>query len=363
MQTNGAGLLLVAALVHGATACQCDCDSVAPSYYGQGGNGVMLSSQSRVSSAASTHAEPADTAGDLNAAAPRSALGTQGATAGASGAPVDAVPNAVQPSAANGGMSATMGSAPSAGVSGECDMSGRWLVTQHLVSDALGSLQYGHYFYYYEIDQEAAVLTVTKGLLCGYDSIGSGDFAATADFRAAWASTVSKVNLAGQTGTSTPQAAGCKVDFQKWYTVRGATVAYYKDPAKPLPSVFEQATDSSPGWEDWDGDGNPGITGVVSGIVSGKIFVAPRMWTAMSGTVRDVSATFTLPTQWNQEPNVMSFDGTPLLGSEAARAADAKLHFAQFARLSKDQATGDDAAICTSVVALAAKLCPEAAGM
>lgn len=110
-------------------------------------------------------------------------------------------------------------------------------------------------------------------------------------------------------------------------------------------------------------DGNPGLTGVISGVVTGKIFVAPRQWTSMHGTAPDVSSAFRLPLLWDQEPNVMSYDGSPLLASSAARAAEATLHFVQLARLTEEQAAGDDHAICTRVVELAKTLTPEAAGL
>lgn len=184
----------------------------------------------------------------------------------------------------------------------------------------------------------------------------------TADFRGAWPAIAAEVNFKGRKGTSVAAADGCKIDLQKWYTVRGATLPYYLDPNNPLPTADDQAASGKPGWEDWDGDGHPGITGMLSGVVSGKIFVAPRMWTQVSGTAPDVRSVIKLPLQWNQEPNVMSYDGTPLLGSEAARAADASLHFVQFARLDATQAAGDDAAICKSVVALAPMLTADAAG-
>jgi hypothetical protein len=67
--------------------------------------------------------------------------------------------------------------------------------------------------------------------------------------------------------------------------------------------------------------------------------------------------------QWDQEANVMSYDGSPLLLSDAARASDANLHFAEFVRLAAGQAEGDDNAICKSLVALAPTLTPVAAGM
>jgi hypothetical protein len=145
--------------------------------------------------------------------------------------------------------------------------------------------------------------------------------------------------------------------------VYGATLPYYLDPATTLPTAEEPAAGGQPGWEDWDGDGNPGITGLCSGTVSGKIFGASREWSSLSGSVPDVRSVFKVATSWDQEPNVMSFDGSPFLGSSAVRAADASLHFVQFARLSESQAVGDDAAVCKSIAALAPVLTPEAAGM
>jgi hypothetical protein len=253
--------------------------------------------------------------------------------------------------------------AASSGASTSCDLSGRWLITMHLVTDALGELQYAHYFHYFEIEQRGDSFTVKKGMLCGWDSVGVGDFASTADFHGAWPATISKVSFAGWTGSSVQTDGGCKVDLAKRYTVLGATISYYADPSTTLPTADQMATGTTPGWEDWDGDGNPGITGNISGIVTGKIFVAPRMWSSISDTAADVSSSFKVFVQWNTEPNVMAYDGTPLLGSDSARASDATLHFAQFARLAPDQATGDDATLCKSVVELAPMLTPEAAGM
>jgi hypothetical protein len=232
----------------------------------------------------------------------------------------------------------------------------------HYVTDALGQQQAIHTYAYYEITQQGDTFTVRKGLNCGDDAVGVGLFAVTADFHTSWPSVVTRNSFTGRAGSSVANTGGCQVDFTQWYTVRGATVPYYLDPSRPLPTADQKATDTQPGWEDWDQDGNPGITGTISGAANGKIFVAPRSWTVISGTVPDVASKFKAPLQWNQEQNVMSYDGSALLGSEAARAADAKLHFVEFARLTDDQAIGDDQAICKSIFALAPMLTPVAAG-
>ncbi|HET8934596.1 MAG TPA: hypothetical protein VFN67_14205 [Polyangiales bacterium] len=244
-----------------------------------------------------------------------------------------------------------------------CSLNGRWLATMHYVTDALGQKQYCHSYLYYEIEQTAQVFTIKKGLLCGDDAVGDGDFAATVDFKPSWSAVASRVQYAGRKGTSAAGSGGCEVDFEKWYTVRGATIPYYLDPANPLPSAEQPAMGTAPGWEDWDMDGNPGLTGTISGVVTGKIFTAPRQWTSMHGSVPDVSSSFRLALMWDQDANVMSYDGSPLLASSAARAAEATLHFVQFARLSEEQAAGDDQAICANVTMLAKTLTPEAAGL
>jgi hypothetical protein len=287
-----------------------------------------------------------------------------GGAAGMGGAPNQSGASgaAAAPTGSNLAGSGAAGNPAMPPAGGDCDMTGRWISTSHLVADALGEPQYTHYFNYFEIEQQGSSFTIKKGLLCDSDSVGVGDFAATSKFVGARESVVKRVNYAGQKGSSSLAAAGCKVDFEKWYVVRGATVPYYLDPSIPLPTLEQKASGSTPGWEDWDADGNPGITGIVSGIVSGKIFVAPRLWTQSTGTVADTKSVIKLSTQWNTEQNMLSYDGTPLLGSEAVRAADATLHFTQMARLAANQATGDDLAICKSILELAPSLTPAAAG-
>jgi hypothetical protein len=330
-------------IIAASSACQFDHDSVAPGYYGS---------------------EQAGSRGASNGVAAQRTGGTQ-----VSGV-LQAGGAALKPVASQTGMAGNGGSSTGPGATGlsgatraSCDLSGRWLSMLHYVTDALGQLQVAHSYIYYEIEQKGDALVVNKGLQCGDDAVGSGAFAVTADFHASWAATASKVSYKGRTGSSAATSAGCRIEFQKWYTVRGATLPYYLDPSTTLPTADQKGTGTTPGWEDWDGDGKPGVTGTVSGAVSGKIFVAPRAWTSISGTVPDVSSVFKVPLQWDQDANVMSYDGTPLLSSSAARAANMTLHFAQFARLAPNQATGDDIAICKSITALAPMLTPEAAGL
>jgi hypothetical protein len=259
------------------------------------------------------------------------------------------------------GSTATTPTQPAAGSAG-CDLTGRWIVTYHLVNDALGEPQYTHYYHYFEIDQQGDTFTVTKGALCDYDSVGVGAFAATSSFSGARDVVAERVNYSGRKGSSVVDPGGCKIDFDEWFTVIGASTPYYLDPDVALPSAEEMASGDTPGWEDWDEDGNPGITGQVSGIVTGKVFVAPRLRTSFGGVVASIDSAFQMRTDWVSEPNVMAYDGTPLLGSEAVRAADPTLHFTEMARLADDQAVGDTKAICASILELAPELTPMGAG-
>lgn len=211
-------------------------------------------------------------------------------------------------------------------------MSGRWLVTLHKTTDALGNLQYIHNYLYYEIEQQAENLTVVRSLQCGTDAVGGGAFAVSVDYSAAAAGVMAHVSHDGRTGRSVGKAGACQVDFDEQYTVAGATVPYYLDPSTTLPTAEQAAANGKPGWEDWDEDGHPGITGICTGTVNGKLYTAARDRATLSGTTADVASSFSLPMDWDQEQNVMAFEGSPFLGTTAVRAAEPSLHFAEFAR-------------------------------
>lgn len=257
-------------------------------------------------------------------------------------------------------ISGRAGADASAGVD-KCDLSGRWLITLHYVADGLGQLQTIHTWLYYEIAQSGTAITVTKGLQCGDGAGARTALGGNADFHSSWDAVTKKINDTGRTGSSAATSAGCQIQLAKWFTVRGATVPHYNDPTFPLPTIDEQANGTTPGWEDWDQDGQPGVTAIISGAINGKIYVVARTWTALSGTVADTSHVFKLAVDWNQEENPLGYDGSSLLTSQAVRAADSTLHFAQLIRLSDSQGTGDDLAICAAMRQLAPMLTPDAA--
>jgi hypothetical protein len=74
-----------------------------------------------------------------------------------------------------------------------------------------------------------------------------------------------------------------------------------------------------------------------------------------------VNGSFTLPVTWDQEQTI--YDATTaLLKTKPDVSHNPSHNFVDFARLSADQAVGDDTAICDAVKALAATLTPHAAG-
>ena len=139
-------------------------------------------------------------------------------------------------------------------------------------------------------------------------------------------------------------------------------MAYYRDPSQTMPGPSDKATGSTPGWEDWDDDGNPGISYHLSGVASGSaVFcVAARRTNTWLGTIGGTTHPFTVPNTPKQEEDLLGYDGSPLLTTTSSVAADRSLHFAEFARLDATQGTGDDTATCAAMRSLATTLTPHA---
>ncbi|HVZ30838.1 MAG TPA: hypothetical protein VG963_00345, partial [Polyangiaceae bacterium] len=174
-------------------------------------------------------------------------------------------------------------------------MRGAWLISQRTVAQGLGVKQAGLWWYYYELEQNGSELTVKQGLVCGAKVIPVDILAAGVDWDAAWPTMVEKNSHAGRRGTAASTASGCNVSFERAYNVLGATTPYYADASHPLPTIDQQASGDTPGWEDWDNDGHPAVSLHVSGIVTGTRYTALRAWNEWSGTVSAGASSFQLP--------------------------------------------------------------------
>jgi hypothetical protein len=243
-----------------------------------------------------------------------------------------------------------------------CDLSGRWIASEHEVLNGLGAQEAAHFWYYFELSQTGGTGTVTKGLFCGNNVTAISSLGANETDPKAWPSFQAKVQEAGRTFTSTAAASGCSVSFEQFYSVIGATVPYYLDPTTTMPTASQQATSTTPGWEDWDDDGNPGITENSTGLVTGQLYLCNRWSTVWSGAIAASAPTFQLSDNWTTDPDDLGYSGSSLLTTQAGKDSDESLQFVQFARLSATQATGDDDSICTAIRSLAPSLTPSGAG-
>jgi hypothetical protein len=186
---------------------------------------------------------------------------------------------------------------------------------------------------------------------------------ANVDYHKTWPAMQTYDLQTGRTATSETSSSGCSVAFEKYYEVIGASVPYYQQNlSAALPTASQEATATSPGWQDWDDDGDPGITMNVTGLTTGQIYVSIRKYTQWSGSIAAGADTFTLADDWDSDTDLLGYSGSSLLTSTASASKDndASLHFATFVRLSSSQATGDDTTICTSIRSLAPMLAPEA---
>ncbi|MFI5298571.1 MAG: hypothetical protein ACHREM_10775 [Polyangiales bacterium] len=244
-----------------------------------------------------------------------------------------------------------------------CDLNGRWLLSQHIVAEAIGQTQASHNWFYYEISQSGTAVTITKGLHCGYQVTHISALGADVDSHNDWPGFLTHDSDTGRTGTFTVSGSSCSFTLQKFYAVRGATVSYYKDPSTSMPGASAKAAGSTPGWEDWDGDGNPGITLNVSGVATGSLYVAQRDWTQYadsSGGIAQSSTKFKSALTWNSEQDVLGYSGSSLITQSSTPSSDASVHYGWFAKLSDGQATGSDSDICAAVRTLKDTLVPEA---
>jgi hypothetical protein len=244
-----------------------------------------------------------------------------------------------------------------------CDLNGRWLVAQRVLAAALGQEQTSHNWFYYEIRHEGPDVVVTKGLHCGFEVVKRSTLAASVDSSGAWPAFLRHNSSTGRRGTFVAEGGGCRLRLEREYVVRGATVAHYSNPANALPTRAQKAEGQAPGWEDWDADGNPGISLVVSSaLASGTVYTCQRDWTEYDGPTT-AGPRLKVPLRYAVEQVALGrAAGAPqIIESTAAPSSDPAQHFAWFHRLGAGEAaTGSDAEICAAVRSLAPRVVPEA---
>ncbi len=259
---------------------------------------------------------------------------------------------------AEGGLSVSP--LPAANSTVGCNLTGKWLMTERAATNAYGTKQNIYNWFYVELQQEGAALTFTRALACGGAIIGLPPIEIRMDDSQAWPSYMQHQTLEGRKGTSDVVPDGCKVDLEQSVIVRGGTVSVYRDLSVPLPTLEQKATATEPGWEDWDQDGKPGVSMRLSGAASGTLYLVTRSWSSASGSISAGANEFWLPTKWDQARSTLGLDGSPLFNIAGSVDPDQSLYFLEFARLSAEQAAGDDSALCARVRELAPTLNPRA---
>jgi hypothetical protein len=244
----------------------------------------------------------------------------------------------------------------------ECDLGGSWLVAQRVLAAALGQEQAAHNWFFYEIRHQGAEVVVTKGLHCGFEVVKKSALGASVDSSAAWPAFLAHNTSTGRRGTFIKEGAACRLRLEREYVVRGATIAHYANPATRLPDRAQRAEGTTPGWEDWDGDGNPGISFVVSSaLASGTLYTCQRDWTEYDGTT-PIGPRFKVSIRYGAEQVALGrAAGAPqVIESTSSPSSDPAQHFAWLYRLPAGSVTGTDAEVCAAVRAMKDALVPEA---
>jgi hypothetical protein len=204
---------------------------------------------------------------------------------------------------------------------------------------------------------------VARGLHCGYDVVKKTSLAANVDSSGAWPAFLRNNSSSGRRGTFVKGGAGCRLLLDTEYVVRGATIAAYADPGVPLPDRGKKADVAAPGWEDWDGDGQPGISlKVSSSLASGTVYTCQRDWTRYDGETAPSAAKLKVAIKYGGEqvPLGRSAGSPQAIESASSPSSDPSQHYAWFHRLEAGQATGSPDEICAAVRMLRAELVPEA---
>jgi hypothetical protein len=260
--------------------------------------------------------------------------------------------------------------APEVQVHPDCDLSGKWISAQRTLSIAVGIQgvrQSGHNWGYWEFEQDGTEAVVTRGLRCGFQVVDRSTTLPTEvhvsqavwDGEATHSFNDGRRAVYGATGSDE-----CYLQVEQRYLVRGATVDYFIDPAVDLAEAAEPATDTTPGWEDWDEDGHPGVTFTISGLASGAIYVVQRDWNEYEGLTPRGADKFRVDVTWNTEQVTISKEPPQLPSADSVSSTEPGDNFIWFARLDgvEQWDVADDAdvlTVCARVRELKDQLLPE----
>jgi hypothetical protein len=219
-----------------------------------------------------------------------------------------------------------------------CQLSGKWISNQRTLNIALNGKmkQAGHNWAYWEFEQSGTEVTVKKGLKCGVEIIERSEpsYSQVIADPPVWDAITKNVFNTGRKGVYGLSESGeCFLSLEKFYLVRGATVSHFINPDVLLDDARTKAEGTTPGWEDWDQDGNPGITFRLVGVATGALYVAQREWTEYFGPTEKNADSFTLQVRWNNEQVVIDQDPEGLPSADSWPAPEPSEHFVVFVRV------------------------------
>ena len=252
----------------------------------------------------------------------------------------------------------------------DCSLTGKWISVQRTLSVAVVSReqvkQSAHSWGYWEFEQNGVEAVAVKGLRCGFQVVSRSTTIPVniTVSRAIWDADTTRSSNNGRSATYGATGDGCYLHIERRYVVRGATVDYFMDPSADLEEAQTQASEIVPGWEDWDGDGHPGITFTVSGLASGELYLALREWHEYRGTTPRGAQKFEVGMIWNTEQVTLGKDREGLSSADTISSVEPSENFIWFVRVDGleqwDVAEDtDDLAVCVRVRELKDQLLPE----
>jgi hypothetical protein len=204
------------------------------------------------------------------------------------------------------------------------DLTGTWAFFTKYRSNVqgFGAPQISRGLNIHEVTQDGEIITVTE-TLCAINVV-TVDGGTKIDLGPGFVTSQPTVT---RTGTVVASGNAYDVSLEATYVARGVTLA---DPASdPLPT-----DPADPSIGDWDGDGNPGLTLLLDGFVSGQLFVIQRDFAAFAGAQESVDKVEGLAT-WGTEQVFLGANPEYLLDlvSPAQPDPDPSLHTFQMVRV------------------------------
>lgn len=236
----------------------------------------------------------------------------------------------------------------------DCDLSGYWLARKDVDSlvPALSNLRVRtRHWMWLKVEQAGDEFEVVESFTCGFHSIAGdlGEITLDPQTRAALGE---RETLDGRRGSYVDNGqGGCDLRFDRHYVARGVEPAEYwladdwagQDlPTLPLPAIPDcqcmpgnpgnctcddvgRYDGQAPGWDDWDGDGLPGISLRFS---TGTLFMAIWDWDEFFGTTAQGLNTpndeLRLNVDWGNYKLVLGLDNT--LNADDRRDPDLEPH-------------------------------------